>query len=114
MVIGFIFTAFGIVILSLVSKRHRSEALPHFTNLSVVQARCLRWLGFISVGTSLLLLYPDSGWGLGMVYVVAWVALVALVQSLVLSYRPRWVLWVLLLLVILICAVPVASYWHWA
>lgn len=111
MLTGFLYIQLGLILLSLISKRHRDDVFPRLSTLSAWQIRTLKLIGYLCLFTSLMIYQKSAGLTLGLVYLSAWITLAALMQSLLLSYCPRWNR---VLIPLLVIAVPASTYFNWA
>jgi hypothetical protein len=78
----------GCVLLSLSLRRHYKQV---FADQSTYERRCLplRVVGYACVLLSLLPCVAVAGWGIGLVLWSAVLALAAMLQALLLTYRPQ-------------------------
>lgn len=86
----------GCIALSLAMKRHflqvQPQPLQHHLITSTQLVWVLRTVGIFCLLLSGYLCLLDQGTAVGLVFFIALITLTALLQSLLLTYRPQWVI----------------------
>lgn len=90
MLLGFLITLIGFVVLSLAMKRHYQQLRGKCSVLNDKQVVALRTFGFASLASASVLCMVGSGIALGLVYWAGFITVSVLAQTLLLSYRPQW------------------------
>ena len=94
---SFILSFVGFVALSLAMKRHSDQIRAEGNSLSVKQKIVSRVIGFACLIAACGLCMKSEGTSVGLVYWTGILAAVALLQTLLLSYRPQWVVHIVLM-----------------
>lgn len=90
--LSFIFTFIGFVILSLAMKRHFKQLMPTQGAISKQQTLIFRLTGSSCLFGAALLAMFNQGVGLGLTYWAGLLMFAALLQVLLLNYHPKWLM----------------------
>ena len=94
---SFILSFCGFVALSLAMKRHYAQIRAEGNSLLVTQKIVSQVIGFACLISACGLCMKSEGVSLGLVYWAGILTAVALLQTLLLSYRPQWVVHIVLM-----------------
>lgn len=92
MILSVFFIYIGFIALSLSMKRHFKQCYPQRKIPSLKLLFVFRVGGYISLIISMYLCIIAQAFGLGLVLWFGLLTIVALLQSLLLTYKPQWVL----------------------
>lgn len=85
------FIFIGFFALSLSMKRHFKQCYPQRKMPSLKLLFVFRIIGYVSLSISMYLCIITKGLGLGLVFWFGLLTIVALLQSLLLTYKPLWI-----------------------
>lgn len=89
--LSFIITYAGFILLSLAMQRHYSQLKPKQKKPSRQQVFILRFIGSVCLITACTLCIVSDGVGVGLAYWTGLLTFSAVLLSLLLSYRPQWI-----------------------
>lgn len=107
--LAFTLTFIGFLALSLSMKRHFLQYRPQHINTSLPPIFLFRIIGYLLLIFAATLCMVDQGVAVGLVFWVGLITLAALLQSLLLTYRPQWIMPIGLLTSIASAVVGVAN-----
>ncbi len=90
--LSFMLVFMGFIALSLAMKRHFLQICPQIKKCPEWQVTTFRVIGCICLVSACLLCVISQGLAVGLVYWTGLLTIAALVQTLLLAYRPQWVI----------------------
>ncbi|MBL4765949.1 MAG: DUF3325 domain-containing protein [Colwellia sp.] len=91
-VLSYLLIFIGCVALSLSMKRHFKQCYPQRRMPSLKKLFIFRIIGFTCLLLSTSIFIVEQGWGIGLVLWFGLLTLVAFLQSLLLTYKPQWIM----------------------
>lgn len=90
--LSFVITYIGFVMLALAMNRHYSQLQPKQKKPSIRKTVIFRLIGLVWLIAACMLCIASDGLGVGLAYWTGLLTFAAVLLSLLLSYRPQWIL----------------------
>lgn len=92
MLFVYVFMFVGLIAFSLSMKRHFKQFFPQRKMASLRLLAVFRIIGYLSLSLSIYLCVIAQGLGLGLVIWFGVITIVALLQAMLLTYKPQWIM----------------------